>query len=492
MWTDCLRENPLIIAVLVGLCGLGLVISSHLWPLEPCVESRPTEHEKTFEKHQRVLERFLQASVSGHVHTVESDGVGLALSRDARHGETLLAVPSALELSVTRTPSCDHDFGETSAACRIERRVVRDVAAGTVHRITGLLALLVAHRGLDDQGLVSDVLSLLPDVSWQADHGLFAVDPEEFRMVSKGTSMEGWRDRAVNDTIEALAYLTTLDMSVELPDIRWAYLILHSYGQWLHDDKDTGDLEVTHNVVYLWPLFLARPTPEPQDAVGLRFNPVSRQHEVFATRDMNAGEEMYFLDPRLTDASVLCFRGLWFANRHRVQLSLQVTAERDLAAQPLLDLYGCGAQPLRLRVTQDRGVERFLECMRMLALAGNASKLRHAQQRGWVPQHSYNRVSEAAAVEIAISSLQGALHSIGETSAELRQYFGGDSIAAHPALRVRTAETKAILDILKTMKDLQIVVSNEYLYEALQQAQNPSQSPRERASRESGSFRDES
>eukprot|EP00434_Breviolum_minutum_P026441 symbB.v1.2.023377.t1/scaffold2091.1/size89877/1 len=136
-------------------------------------------------------------------------------------------------------------------ACEVERRVVADVARKKATRLTGMLTLLVVEwlaakgcafrsfplAGGEEEGLVAstaaaaEVLQLLPEMQWQQENGLFALDPEELRVLGSGTSMHFWRDVAVNETSVAFEYITLelgplLGSTVTLNHVRWAYLAL--------------------------------------------------------------------------------------------------------------------------------------------------------------------------------------------------------------------------------------------------------------------------
>merc|ERR1712194_817884 len=111
----------------------------------------------------------------------------------------------------------------------------------------------------------------------------------------------------------------------------------------------------------------------------------------------------------------------------------------------------------------------------MLALAGNATLLRRAERAGWLknwPQTGMvDRRTEAAATELAVNSLSQVLGRLGGSSTEIRQRFGGDAVATRPTVKVREAETMIVVGLLKSMKELQLVSSNEYLFEALRESQ---------------------
>lgn len=259
-----------------------------------------------------------------------------------------------------------------------------------------------------------------------------------------------------------------------LEEVRWAYLVLHAHGQWMEDDGLDDGVELPTQVVFLWPLFLARPTPEWQHGVQLRYDSKRRVYEALAPRAMRQGEELLLVDRRLSDASVLCYQGLWLAaGRHRARLALDLGhAPRDPQSESTLRKYGCGGQPLRLFVQARQSVDaHFLSCMRMLALAANATRLHRVEQSGWMrhwPDTSVlGRSTESMAAELAINALQQVLQRLGASSAEIRQRYGSDAVAARPAVRVREAETMVVIGLLKSMKELQLLTSNEYLFEAL-------------------------
>lgn len=294
--------------------------------------------------------------------------------------------------------------------------------------------------------------------------------------------MEGWREIAVNDTTTAHALITKklpLMEDVTLEEVRWAYLMLHSHAQWVEEqtvDVASG-LELPTGALFLWPLFLARPTPEWQHGVRLRHDKDSKMYEVITSRPMRTGDEVHFVDRRLSDASVLCFQGLWLTARHRMRLSLNVSAaRRDPEALPTVQKYGCASQPLQLYVMAQKSVDnQFMSCMRLLALAANNTKLQRAANKGWFSKWPstgmVDQRTEATATELGIGALQQVLNRLGSSSAQMRQRFGGDTAASRPTVHVREAETMIVVGLLKSMKELQLVSSSEYLFEALRESE---------------------
>mmetsp|Transcript_80802 Transcript_80802/g.227498 ORF Transcript_80802/g.227498 Transcript_80802/m.227498 type:complete len:522 (-) Transcript_80802:13-1578(-) len=505
-----LMEYPLVFAALVALCGVGLITFGSLAPAA-AEEAEPqrAQREQLLRKHVVALAELLHAGASGAVEVANfGDGLGLGVAYGGvAAGDSILTVPEGLALDVNTTPSC-HPEQTPEADCRIERAVHEAVAKGEASRLTGLLTLLVMERrrghtsGLP-RSAASSVLEVLPELNWQAEHGLFAIDPDEFRVLGVGTSMERWRVAAESKTSEAHNFIqlagsgalgTEMGGEVSIEEVRWAYLMLHAYGQWTDDESLDDGVELSSKVVFLWPLFLARPTPEWQHGVKVSYDPARKVFDVVASRAMKAHEEVLFVDRRLSDASALSFRGLWLSSRHRARLDLNVSAvTRDPLSQPILQKFGCGAQPLRLYVEARKGVDPlFLSCMRLLALANKPVKLRRAVDReewtkDWPETLAIDRRSESAAAELAIGALQQALHRLAPASAQIRQKYGSERLASRPIVRVREAETMVIVGLLKSMKELELLSHNEYLFDALRDAQRrPASAPSPKGSAKAG------
>jgi len=523
--------GPLVFAAIVALCGVVVVF----WPSGEAPNGKQdsrTPKKQLPEKHQKALEAFraMGLSSSSAVGVVDfGDGLGLGTAQALRPNETLLRIPESLVLDVRQTRSCPEDVrpeeaalvskseegigrkdeegaerrsgeeavqiskdkGKESLACLAERAVVGAAARSEISRLTGLLILLVAERrhGIANaerslRRPASRVLDLLPGLGWQKESGLFSFDEDEFRVFSKGTSMEGWQAQAKNETALARAYATGA-LGIEAfkdlasDEFEWAYLLLQTHAQWTdvgkrkHGFVEGTGVAIPPRVAFLWPLFLARPTPERQHGVLVRRLEGDGGYEVAAQKAMKAGDEVHFIDQRLTDASALCFRGLWLTSRHRMLLTLDLgNLKRDPKVEPALRHYGCDAQPLRLYVQQAKIVDHhFLGCMRLLAMASLPSKLKKAVKAGWLAKWPHTALvdqeTDATAADIAINALTRILTTLGTTTAEARQRYGGDAVAARPLAKVRETETMIVVDLLKTMKELQLVASSEYLFQAM-------------------------
>eukprot|EP00928_Gymnodinium_smaydae_P029650 TRINITY_DN22273_c0_g2_i1.p1 TRINITY_DN22273_c0_g2~~TRINITY_DN22273_c0_g2_i1.p1 ORF type:complete len:565 (-),score=129.72 TRINITY_DN22273_c0_g2_i1:108-1652(-) len=497
-------QCPLFMAALVAICGVALIVFSSVWPTGPGGGNSPQRvpQEHLYERYLRALQGISQP---GPVTVVDfGDGLGLGVNRRVPAGSVLFSVPESLALDPERSRSCHDAAAVTSPSwpssaeetCAAEEAIAAEVSKGTLSRLTGMLALLVLARrrslaeeaeGAGGGSAAAAALAVLPDLSTQEKDGLFAIDEEEFRVFASGTSMEGWQQAAINESAGAHDFLRSrfpslsaqedAAASLSLAEVRWAFLALHAHAQWIKDDPADRGTGFPSQTAFLLPLLLARPTPEWRHGVEIRHDPANRAYDVVTPRALRPGDEIHYVDRRMTDASVLCFRGLQLKNRHRARLSLDVSAApRDPLAQPVLDRYGCGAQPLQLYVHVQKAVDpQFLACMRLLALSANATQVERAVRAGWAKNWPdtglIDRAGETAATELAIASLQQALARLGGANGEIRQRYGRDVVAARPAMRVRQAETMIVVGLLKAMKELQLVSSSEYLFEALHDEQ---------------------
>lgn len=474
--------NPLVIAACVAVCGVCLIAFGLIRPAgSPGGDPRALAgREQLQERHQRALAGLKRAGVSGIVDIVDyGDGLGLGVTQSVETGAVLLRVPEAMALDVAQARSCASGEPDQPAIfdCQIEKAVASAVAKNETSVLAGLLALLVmerrrgSHESLHPDA-ATEVVATLPELAWQRENGLFAVDEEEFKVFGTGTSMEGWQNVAFTATGAAHAFITEKLphlSEVSLEEVRWAYLMLQSHAQWAEDSGNDiqAGLELPPGALFLWPLFLARPTPEWQHGARLRHDKGNSVYEVVATHAMRPGDEVHFVDRRLSDASVLCFQGLWLTARHRMRLALNVSsARRDPEALPFLEKYGCASQPLQLYVMQQKSVDnQFMSCMRLLAMASNATRLKRAESKGWFERWPETKMidqrSEATATELGIGALQQVLNRLGSSSAQMRQRFGSDTAAARPTVHVREAETMIVVGLLKSMKELQLVSSTD-------------------------------
>lgn len=510
--------TPLLIAALAGFCGVALILFGAPPGLDGTGDDHPPGGDgdgsddlaPPLERHRAAFAELKSAGVTGNLEVVDfGNGLGLGVPGGAKKGTVLMRVPEHLSLSVNRARSCrkigeapapsgSNSVGEeevsdadASLDCRIERAVQKSVEKKEISITVGFLVLLTMERRRGTlEGLEktpgSKVFATLLDLKWQKSNGLFAIDEDEFNVFSVGTSMEGWQQAAFSDTQAAHNFIIMHDAfepfrDVSLEEVRWAYIVINAYGQWWQtmDDFEGATKEQQEMRLFLLPLFLARPTPDSEHAVRIEYKEESRTFELMSPKDLNYGEEVFFLDPALSDASVLCYRGLWFTKRHRMLLSLRVNHSKvDKDSLAILDKYGCGASPLQMYVKASKNIEpRFIGCMRMLAMSYNASRLARIEKppllwmQDWPHTHLIDQHVEMAATQIAIDLLQQALEGLSSVNSQIRQKYGSDVVAARPTAKVREAETMILVQLLKTMKELQVVASNEYLFDTLRETQ---------------------
>eukprot|EP00435_Cladocopium_sp_Y103_P074789 s46_g51.t1 len=179
-------------------------------------------------------------------------------------------------------------------------------------------------------------------------------------------------------------------------------------------------------------------------------------------QDMAASEELLFLDLRLTDASALCFRGVWVTAKHRAQLKLPLSSRLKVASVPLMQKYGCLSQTqnLNLIVPVSRDVDpAFLSCMRMAS--ADPEMLQRLETRGWFDRWPrtlpIDQRNEQSAAQLAVELLQKVLERLTQSNSELRQRFGSASVVQRPCVRVREAETMVVVSLLKSMQELALL-----------------------------------
>eukprot|EP00747_Dinoflagellata_sp_TGD_P186849 gnl/TRDRNA2_/TRDRNA2_44179_c0_seq1.p1 gnl/TRDRNA2_/TRDRNA2_44179_c0~~gnl/TRDRNA2_/TRDRNA2_44179_c0_seq1.p1 ORF type:complete len:632 (+),score=111.42 gnl/TRDRNA2_/TRDRNA2_44179_c0_seq1:96-1991(+) len=505
--------GPLLAAALVAFVSVGLIFYS------PFSVDKWFEDD-AFDRYDRHLNAFAALRAAGldphvDIEIVDFGGqsLGIGLVSPVAEGDVIFEFPNSLALDLHRTPDCQHTARNSSddseLGCHLQKTVAKAISVGEASRLTALLVRLVIERRRGSvPGLprteVSEVINVLPNISWQQQNGLFSMSKKEFRVFAEGTSMEGWQDAAQGEIDRAYDFLRTKLPevgNVTMQEVTWALLVLYSRGHWLKGGagdvhvngtskekvgrKEGGlseslGLHLPQKVLFLWPLFLARPTPEREAGVEVRYREALGIYEVVANRAMEAGEEVNFVDRRFSDASMYSFSGAWLTGgRHRARLAFDMnesTYPRDPEAEPILQKYGCGGRPLQLYIQTQKDVDqRFMGCMRMLALASNASTLRRAEKTGWLsawPQNGLvDQHNEATAADIAVSALQKILDRLTNTSTEIRQRHGAGLLTQYPAARVCEAEMLLVANLIKSMKELQLVSSNEYLFDTVKDAE---------------------
>merc|ERR1719265_1659254 len=101
--------------------------------------------------------------------------------------------------------------------------------------------------------------------------------------------MEGWQQAAFSDSQAAHNFIMMHDglelfRDVSLEEVRWAYIVLHTYGQWPQtlDDFEGATKEQQEIRLFLLPLFLARPTPDSDHAVRIEYKEDSKTFELIS------------------------------------------------------------------------------------------------------------------------------------------------------------------------------------------------------------------
>lgn len=323
-----IMQCPLLTAAFIAACGISLIGFSNVWP-QDAASSEPEKamQEQMQQQRSQAFKMFQASGLSGNVGAVEfGDGLGLGATAHIPAGSTIFTIPENLALDVRHVRSCpdgkDSELGHQSAPdllnnnhgmlsdlpdesglpldCLIEHLVVQQFASKKISELTGLLTLLVMERsrgavpGLEPNGF-SELLKVLPQPSWQAEKGIFAIEEEEFKIFSAGTSMEGWQEIAVNETLQAHLFIKSwltseVGFDVTIDEVRWAYVVLHAFGQWVSDNWYETGIELLPQMLFLLPLFLARPTPEWEHGVHLTFDEKSRHYDVVAPHTLQPGD----------------------------------------------------------------------------------------------------------------------------------------------------------------------------------------------------------
>ena len=137
-------------------------------------------------------------------------------------------------------------------------------------------------------------------MGWAAESGLFAVPPEENRVVAVGTSMEAWVDHGVAAVNRTAAWLATQEIEVDAAVLRWGYVMLMRYAS-LPPAAEVGVrriVDATAEMVLVAPLSFARATNAGQSHVGaLRVERAggSGSWEVFTQASLETRQEVRVL-----------------------------------------------------------------------------------------------------------------------------------------------------------------------------------------------------
>jgi len=405
------------------------------------------------------------------VEVVEfGNGLGLRLNATVTEGHTVLEVPE--EFAFT---------GDAWAHLWKGDRSMKDTENRTnvFYGIEPLVAEVAVEFWIGNDACKScNILRpLLPTLDWISNHGLFSL-AEEFPLLTQGTSMENWLEMGVSVTNDVYHQLNNVFQGkLSLDQVRWAYLVTMAYSTRPRTlDRPT----------FLVPLILARPHTEYTPL--LHHDKEAAVYKFVANMEIPAGNEFFAYDPTLSDASALCYRGLWFTRRHRMELQLQLRFTLDDDSSAVLEKYECVSlgslwtpvdptKPLvRLFVSHlHRQIPKhFMSCLRLLAASKegqDGAQLRALEKRGymekWPETAMISQTIEVKAASLALLLLQEKVEALMAGNKQVRETFGADNVAARPTTKVREAETLILVSLLNSMNELHMVVSSHDLYAQL-------------------------
>eukprot|EP00386_Alphamonas_edax_P011859 GDKI01037286.1.p1 GENE.GDKI01037286.1~~GDKI01037286.1.p1 ORF type:complete len:526 (-),score=116.35 GDKI01037286.1:127-1704(-) len=388
------------------------------------------------------------------------NGMGLAVNSAQTKGSLLLTIPGDMAVTAMMKNVPFHTQLETA------------ISSGVVSPTAGFLVNF-AYMRKSNQAPIRNLISTLPNLKWQEENGLFKVPAWEWALTTHGTSAEKWQQFANGEVETALKFATENSLNVTVEELRWAFLLLNSHGQrWNFDDKGSKP-------TFLLPLFFSRPTPEQEDAVTLTYDSERHVFLVHANGNMHGGEEIYVQQPEIGDAMLIAYRGLLYSSKHRMKVELNLDLQ-DIpeASKPILEQWGCaGVQPFYLRSSGSGSAaasKKLFSCMRLLAAAGDSTKLHALMNKSkwaehWPITNSVTRKNEIAASTLGEKMLKEKLDRIMSVNAELREKLGNEEVSAHVTVKIREAEARMLTDVLKLLTDVRSIADSELLWETYQE-----------------------
>merc|ERR1712194_94288 len=98
--------------------------------------------------------------------------------------------------------------------------------------------MMSLSRGGEEEATVAaklrdTLLPMLPRLDWHRENGIFAIDGEEFRTIARGTTMEDWHYKSIDDTDKVLRKLHSVEVNgipryrftINIDHVRWAYML---------------------------------------------------------------------------------------------------------------------------------------------------------------------------------------------------------------------------------------------------------------------------
>eukprot|EP00397_Hematodinium_sp_SG-2012_P024732 GEMP01025778.1.p1 GENE.GEMP01025778.1~~GEMP01025778.1.p1 ORF type:complete len:493 (+),score=100.39 GEMP01025778.1:19-1497(+) len=359
-----------------------------------------------------------------------------------------------------------------------EGNAVKAITEPTFYGVEPLVAEIATEFWIGDDSCKACqiIRPLLPTLDWISNHGLFSM-AEEFPLLTHGTSMQQWFEMGTsvtNDVHKRLDKVFPGQLTID--QVRWAYIVTM-----MHSTRP----KMLEQPTLLAQMVLARPTAYKENAPILVHDKESGSYKFLANLEMAGGMEFFAYDPTFSDASALCFRGLWFTRRHRMELNLNITLTLDAETTEILEKYECIGQgsswmpfdrtkpSLRLFVTHHHRQipKHFMSCLRLLAASKDGTDGKRLQvmetqdyMSKWPQTKMASQQIELKAAELALALLQKNVDAILSVNKEVRKTFGADNVAARPSTKVREAETMILVSLLKSMNELHVMASSPDLY----------------------------
>jgi hypothetical protein len=218
-------------------------------------------------------------------------GGGLQVTQSVPRGTVLATLPENLVITLeSKSP--------------LVELLKQDIALGRLSPLQAMLVLVVER--LHGTAPLHELRAVMPTLSWADTAGLFSPSASEFALYAAGTTMEGWQAAALEEVDAVATYLwirAALDIEWTeaqcTAEVRWAYIVLHKHGMF-----SPGE-----NPIVVTPLFFARPSADQDASVRVVARPDDGVWEVVASRELNAGDEVFVYVGQLSDAWAFCFRG---------------------------------------------------------------------------------------------------------------------------------------------------------------------------------------
>merc|ERR1712194_716920 len=186
-------------------------------------------------------------------------------------------------------------------------------------------------------------------------------------------------------------------------------------------------------------------------------------------------------DPRLTDASALCFHGVWFTKRHRVRVGIALPATMtDFPVNATAKHCGYNKEKHSFAIfAETTGPEAMSDaghllvgCMRVFSQYPRLSARRNFRERTYFKKFpkeasALDQMGELHTLIATAKLLQDKLQKLQQQNKVIRQRFGGDTVARRPTSKVREAEIVAVATLLRYVNEAIVVITNPDLYDKM-------------------------